>query len=110
MNNQPLNDAVIEEVGNLFASMGDVSRLKILRVLLDANEPQHQGAIAEAAGLSQANASKHLAYLVQVGLVVREPHGIMVHFRPAVPIVQEVCNLMSAFVKRRIQAAYRSLA
>lgn len=109
MMNPSLNDAVIEEVGRLFGSLGDVSRLRILRVLLDAKEPLHQGAIAEAAGLSQANASKHLAHLVQVGLVVREPHGIMVHFRPVAPLVQDVCDLMGGYVKQRIQTAYRSL-
>ena len=109
MLNQPLNDAVIEEVGRLFGSMGDVSRLRILRVLLEARQPLNQGAIAEASGLTQANASKHLAHLVQVGLVAREPQGNMVNFRPIMPIVQEVCKLMSGYVTHRITSAYRSL-
>jgi DNA-binding transcriptional ArsR family regulator len=106
---QPLSDAVIEEVGKLFGCMGDVSRLKILRVLLDARGALSQGAVAESAGLSQANASKHLAHLVQVGLVLREPHGTQVHFRPVMPIVEDVCRLMSTYVTHRITTAYRSL-
>lgn len=109
MANQPLNDAVILEVGRLFGALGDTSRLKILRALLDSGDALSQGAVAEAAGLSQANASKHLAHLVQVGLVLREPHGIAVHFRPVVPLVQDVCNLMGGYVRQRIQTAYQSL-
>lgn len=106
----PLNDAVIEEVGRLFGAMSDVSRLKILRVLLQAEQPLHQGAVAEQAGLSQANTSKHLAFLVQVGLVLREPHGNLVHYRAQEPLVRELCQAMSTFVKERIQSAYQSLA
>lgn len=105
-----IHDGTIEEIGKLFGAMSDVSRLRILRVLLDAPEPLHQGAIAAQTGLSQANASKHLAFLAQVGLVIREPRGVMVYFRPVVPIVKDVCGVMSDFVAQRIQSAYRSLS
>lgn len=105
-----IHDGTIEEIGKLFGAMSDVSRLRILRALLDAPEPLRQGAIAAQTGLSQANASKHLAYLAQVGLVIREPRGVMVYFRPAVPIVKDVCGVMSDFVAQRIQSAYRSIS
>ena len=70
-----LSDAMIEQVTGLFGALGDGSRLRILRALLDAKGAQSQGALAEATGLSQANASTHQACLVRVGLVNREPEG-----------------------------------
>ena len=86
-----ISDPTIEQVSRIFGSLGDVSRLKLLRALLDAREPLSQGAAAELTGLSQANASKHLAFLVRVGLVNREPQGNTVFFTPVLPLVDEVC-------------------
>ena len=83
----PINDQVLEEGSRIFGSLGDVSRLKLLRALLDAHEPLSQGALAERTGLSQANASKHLAFLGQVGLVTREPRGNLVFFLPVTLLV-----------------------
>jgi len=105
-----LNDQIIHDVSRIFDAMGDVSRLKILRVLLDAEQPLCQGGVAEATGLSQANTSKHLVSLVRTGLVVREPHGNLVFFRPVAPIVEKVCDLVCGHVTTRIRQAYRALA
>ena len=104
-----LNDQIIYDVSQIFDAMGDVSRLKILRVLLDAKEPLCQGNVAEATGLSQANTSKHLISLVRAGLVTREPHGNLVYFKPVIPIVEKVCDLVCSHVTTRIKKAYRSL-
>jgi len=77
---------------------------------MDATEPLSQGALAEATELSQANASKHLAFLVRVGFVIREPHGNLVFFKPVKPIVENVCDLICGHVTTRIKDAYRSIA
>ena len=110
MPNTPINDQIINEVSQIFGSLGDVSRLKILRALLDAKEPLCQGSLVERTGLSQANTSKHLALLVRVGLVLREPHGNLVYFKPVTPVVETVCNLVCHHATARIKNAYRSLA
>lgn len=104
-----LSDPMIREVSSLFGALGDESRLKILRALLDAKAPQHQGAVAEAAGLSQANASKHLACLVRVGLVLREADGNLVYFRPVLPLVADLCRLVSVHVSEQVRANYHAL-
>jgi len=104
-----LNDPMIEEVSQLFQALADPSRLKILRALLDAGEPMSQGTLAETAGLSQANASKHLIQLVNAGLVTREPRGNLVLFRPVLPLVTEVCDLVCTFVARRITCTYQAI-
>jgi len=109
MSHTPLSDPMIEEVSRLFLALGDPSRLKILRCLLEAHEPMSQGAVAEATGLSQANASKHLAFLVRVGLANREPQGNVVFFSPVMPLVGEVCDLVCGHVAERVKAAYHAL-
>ena len=105
----PLSDPMIEEVSKLFLALGDPSRLRILRCILHAPEPKSQGAIAEETGLSQANASKHLAFLARVGLVNREPQGNTVYFTPVLPLVEEVCDLVCGHVAERVKAAYRAI-
>ena len=105
----PINDQVLEDVSRIFGSLGDVSRLKLLRALLDAHAALSQGALMERTGLSQANASKHLAFLVQVGLVTREPRGNLVFFLPVSPFVDNVCALVCGHVTERIHKAYRAL-
>jgi ArsR family transcriptional regulator len=104
-----LNDAMIGEASGLFGALGDQSRLFILRALLDAEEPLNQGAIAEAAGLSQANASKHLACLARVGLIQREPIGNTVLYTPVLPLVATLCELVCGHVTRRAKSTYQAL-
>ena len=104
-----LSDAMIEEVSGLFGALGDQSRLRILRAILDARGPQSQGAIAEAAELSQANASKHLACLVRVGLVTREQDGNTVYFSPVLPLVSNICDLVCGHVSDRARIVYKAL-
>ena len=104
-----LSDPMIEEISGLFAALGDPSRLKILRALQNAKGPLSQGAVSEASGLSQANASKHLASLVRVGLVVREPEGNTVFFRPVMPLVADLCNLVCGHVSERAKTNYQAL-
>jgi len=105
----PLSDPMIEEVSRLFLALGDPSRLRILRCLLGSETPLSQGTIAEQTGLSQANASKHLALLVRVGLALREPEGNTVYFSPILPLVEDVCTLVCGHVSERVKAAYRAI-
>lgn len=109
MKGQLANDMMIDEVSGLFGALGDASRLKILRALLDSKEPLSQGNLAEAAGLSQANASKHLGCLVRVGLVTRSPEGNTVFFSPVLPLVSELCGLVCGHVAERAKASYHAL-
>jgi len=104
-----LTDPMIDEVSRLFLALGDPSRLKILRCLLENGAPMSQGAIADCTGLSQANASKHLAFLVRVGLATRDPQGNAVYFNPVMPLVGNLCDLVCGHVTDRVKAAYQAL-
>ena len=57
----------------LFRGFGDPARLGILNAL--RNGPLNVGQIVEMTGLSQPNASNHLACLRDCGLVVAEQQG-----------------------------------
>ena len=104
-----LTDAMIRELTGIFDALGDPSRLRILRALLDAGGPMSQGAVADATGLSQANASKHLACLVRAGLVTREPEGTSVYFEPVNPLVKKLCDIVSDHAAARTRRAYKDL-
>jgi ArsR family transcriptional regulator len=105
----PLPEPLIDQASAIFRALGDESRLRLMKALLEAGEAQSQGALAEAAGLSQANASKHLACLVREGLVKREQEGNSVFYAPLNPLVHDLCSLVCGHVSKRIQASYRAL-
>jgi len=109
MSRTPLTEPMIEEVSQLFLALGDASRLKILKTLLEAEDPMSQGALVLATGLSQANTSKHLAQMVRAGLVIREARGNLVYFQPVMPLVGKLCELVCGHVTDRVKAAYKAL-
>jgi len=109
MSRSPLSDPMIDQVGQLFLTLGDSSRLKILRTLKETKTAMSQGALAQATGLSQANASKHLAQLVRVGLVTRETEGNTVFYQPVMPLVEDLCEMVCGHVAERVKAAYRAI-
>lgn len=57
----------------LFRGLADPSRLAILEALRE--RPRTVSEIVEVSGLTQSNASNHLACLLDCGLVEREPRG-----------------------------------
>jgi DNA-binding transcriptional ArsR family regulator len=101
---------MITEVSRLFRALGDEPRLRLLRILLEEDQPMSQKALAEAAGLTQANASKHLILLAGAGLVTREPQGNLVLFSAVSPLVPNVCDLVCTQVSARIKGIYESMA
>ena len=105
-----LSEPMLNDVSRFFRALGDPSRLRLLRILLEAGRPLSQKALAEAAGLTQANASKHLIQLAGAGLVTREPQGNLVLFSPVTPLVTSVCAIVCTQVADRIKGIYESLA
>ena len=62
----------------LFRGFGDSSRLSVLEALRDG--PRCVSEVVAATGLSQPNASAHLACLGECGLVTRERRGKFVYY------------------------------
>lgn len=65
----------------LFRGLGDLSRLRVLEALRDG--PLSAGQIVTRTGLSQPNASMHLACLAECGLVTWERQGKFVCYEIA---------------------------
>ena len=99
MTRPALSDPMIDQVSQLFLALGDASRLKILRTLQEAKTAMSQG----------ANASKHLAQLVRVGLVTREAEGNTVFYQAVLPLVENLCEMVCGHVTERIKAAYKAI-
>lgn len=83
-------------LAKFFRGLGDPSRLSIL--LLLRSGPRRVSEIVAATGLSQPNASMHLACLWECGLVEREPAGSSVYYRLASPRVTPLLELAESLL------------
>jgi DNA-binding transcriptional ArsR family regulator len=88
----------------LFRGLSDASRLAILDALRDG--PLTVGELVVATGLSQPNASNHLACLHGCGLVAREQRGRFVAYRLADDRVGELLRLGDELLADVAQGVY----
>jgi len=88
----------------LFRGFADPSRLAILEALREG--PRAVGEIVSATGLSQPNASNHLACLRDCGLVMSEKRGKYVHYQLSDPRVGELLTLAAALLADVAQGVY----
>jgi rhodanese-related sulfurtransferase/DNA-binding HxlR family transcriptional regulator len=72
---------LFEQLARVGHALGSGPRLVMLDVLAQGERSVEQ--LAEAAGLSTANASQHLQVLRRAGLVATRREGARVHYRPA---------------------------
>jgi ArsR family transcriptional regulator, cadmium/lead-responsive transcriptional repressor len=75
----------------LFRGLGDPSRLALLRALGDGERSVSE--LVEATGLSQSNASTHLACLRECGLVRSESRGRFVMYRLSDARIPDILRL-----------------
>lgn len=73
-----LDDDIATRMAELFRTLGDASRVRILAML--AGGPTHVGALAEAADISESAVSHHLRYLRQMRLVRARKDGRYVYY------------------------------
>jgi DNA-binding transcriptional ArsR family regulator len=88
----------------LFRGFADPSRLAILEALREG--PRAVGEIVNTTGLSQPNASNHLACLKDCGLVMSEKRGKYVHYQLSDPRVGELLTLAEALLADVAQGVY----
>ena len=81
MNGQADKQELFEQFARVGHALGSAPRLVMLDVLAQGERSVEQ--LAEAAGLSVANASQHLQVLRRAGLVATRREGARVHYRPA---------------------------
>jgi DNA-binding transcriptional ArsR family regulator len=83
-----VQDLALALKAKLFRGLADPSRLAILEVLRERERTV--GEIVSATGLTQSNASMHLACLRDCGLVEGRQVGRHVWYRVADPCVEDV--------------------
>ena len=93
-------EPIYEMQANVLRMLAHPRRLEMLHLLADG--PMEVGRIAQRLGISQPNASQHLALLRQSGLVEIERNGREIRYQLSDPEVMVACNVMRGFLQRRI--------
>ena len=89
-----VHNIALELKAKLFRGFADASRLAIIEILRDGEQAVSD--IVLQTGLSQPNASAHLACLKDCGLVVSRQEGRRVYYRLADPRMEEVLQTVEA--------------
>ena len=73
---------ILDLMADKFRMLGDATRLAILRFLMKEGE-KNVTHVVEATGRTQANVSKHLKQMTEVGMLARRKEGLQVFYQPA---------------------------
>jgi ArsR family transcriptional regulator len=93
-------DPIDELLAETLRSLAHPRRLRIIHLL--AEQPRSVARLAGDLGISQPNASQHLAVLRAAGLVEAERLGREVRYRLVDPDVTIACSWMRAVLARRL--------
>ena len=93
-------EAIYEMQASVLRMLAHPRRLEMLHLLADG--PMEVGRIAQTLGISQPNASQHLALLRSSGLVEIERNGREIRYQLTDPEVMVACSVMAGFLERRI--------
>ena len=94
-------DEIYALQADVLKTLASPRRLEILHRLADG--PCEVGRLAEELGMSQPNASQHLAVRRAAGVVEAERDGREVRYRLADPDVMVACSIMRGVLQRRIR-------
>jgi DNA-binding transcriptional ArsR family regulator len=100
---QKLSAARLQSVARLFAVLSEPSRLAILQALHDG--PLTVNELVGAAGMKQANVSKHLAVLHDHHLVGRQREGVSIRYQIADPMIFTLCGLVCGKMEKDAKRA-----
>ncbi len=82
-------------------TLSDPKRLLILNELRDGERSVTE--LANDLGLSQANASQHLAQLRQRGLVKFRKEGVSVYYSLTTPRIMEACDIVHQLLMEQLE-------
>lgn len=95
----PLSREALELLAQRFRALGDATRLALLQALFAEERTVQE--LCELTGASQANASKHLALLLEQGLVARRREGLFTRYRIADASLEGLCRLVCTSLAER---------
>jgi len=89
----------LELLAQRFRALGDATRLALLQALFE--DERTVAELCEITGTAQANASKHLALLLERGLVARRRDGLFTRYRIADAMLERLCALVCGSLAER---------
>ena len=96
----PLPDELAELIARRFRALGEPLRVRILDLLRD--QELSVTALAELLGAGQQNVSKHLAVLVESGMLARRKDGTHVYYRIADEGVFALCEQVCGSLQQQL--------
>jgi len=96
----PIPERLAQLIAERFRVLAEPMRVRLLDSLRDGEATV--GELAERLGTSQQNVSKHLAVLVNAGLVARERRGTRAVCRIADPTVFDLCEAVCGGLARQV--------
>ena len=103
-----LSREALELIAQRFRALADPTRLALLQALFEQERTVQD--LCAATGASQANASKHLALLLEQGLVARRRDGLFTRYRIADPTLERLCHLVCGSLAERHETVRAHLA
>lgn len=91
---------VFEGAARYFSVLSEPARLKILHSI--CSEERSVNSIIAITGLAQANVSRHLGLMYQVGMLSRRRQGNQVFYRVADQLFVDLCRIVSTHIDRRL--------
>lgn len=102
LHRRTLSESALEMIANRFKALSEMSRLKIIIALEDGQK--NVTSLIELTGLTQANLSRHLQTLVEVGILARRKEGLSVYYRIADPTIFKLCDQVCGGIARHMEA------
>ena len=96
-----MSDAALELVAERFRVLGEPNRLRLLIELQQGEKCVND--LSRAAGLTQANVSRHLRALMQSGILSRRKSGLQVFYGIADPTIFEMCDHVCGSLSSRME-------
>ena len=88
--------------------MAHPTRIHLLRSLKEGERPVNE--LAKAVGVTQANASQHLAVLRQFGLLSTRREGSTIYYRISDHRIIEACELVRSCIGERLKKSQMVLS
>ena len=98
----PLPDELAVLIARRFRALGEPMRVRILDLLRD--EELSVATLAERLGAGQQNVSKHLAVLVDAGMLARRKEGTHAYYRIADEGVFALCEQVCGSLQEQLAA------
>ena len=96
----PLPDALVDLIAQRFRLLGEPTRIKLLDGLRDG--PATAADLQAVTGASQQNVSKHLAMLIDAGMVRRAKEGTRAFFSIADENLFDLCEQVCGSLRRQV--------